>query len=293
MSLGGCTAKKEGRTFQSPQEAVDVMIDAVSNDDTKALLAIFGSEGKKVISSGDKVADKAGRERFVQSYTAMHTLVKETDEKITLVVGTEEWPFPIPLVKAGDTWRFDTAAGREELLNRRIGRNELNAIQACLAYVDAQREYALKDRDGDGLLDYAQKFVSKKGKKDGLYWEAEEGEEQSPLGSLVASTAQAGYTPRSSGEKSQPYYGYYYKILKAQGKNAPGGAYKYTIKGDMIGGFALVAYPAEYGGSGVMTFMVNHDGVVCQKDLGKFTEKKAARIKKFDPAETWEEVEDQ
>jgi hypothetical protein len=182
-------------------------------------------------------------------------------------------------------------AGKEELLNRRIGRNELNTIQTCLAYVDAQREYAMKDRDSDKLLEYAQKFWSTKGKKDGLYWETKEGEEQSPFGSLAARAIQAGYAPKKPGDKPVPYYGYFYKILKAQGKNAPGGAYDYVIKGKMIGGFALVAYPAEYGASGIMTFVVNHDGVVYQKDLGKETGKVASAMTKFDPDKTWKKVE--
>lgn len=293
MSLGGCTPKKAGMTFQSAEEAVEAMIDAVSQGDTQELLAIFGSEGKEVISSGDEVADKAGRERFVQAYEEMNKLVKETDTKVTLLVGTEAWPFPIPIVKEGETWRFDTQEGREELLNRRIGRNELHTIQVCLAYVDAQREYALRDRDGDEKLNYAQQVISTEGKKDGLYWEAEEGEAQSPLGPLAAKAAEAGYKARKSGEKPQPYYGYYYKILKAQGEHAPGGVYDYVVKGNMIGGFALVAYPAEYGSAGVMTFMVNHDGVVYQRDLGKGTAKKAKKMKKFDPDETWKEVEEQ
>jgi hypothetical protein len=293
VSHGGCTAEKAGMAFTSAEEAVEAMMDAVSNDDTKALLAIFGSEGKKVISSGDKVADKAGRERFVQAYQEMNKLVKETDEKATLLVGREEWPFPIPIVKVGETWRFDSVEGKEELFNRRIGRNELNTIQVCLAYVDAQREFALKDRDGDGLMEYAQKFVSTKGKKDGLYWKTEEGEEQSPLGSLAAKATKEGYTSGKSGEEPQPYWGYYYKILKAQGENAPGGAYDYVVNGKMIGGFALVAFPAEYGNAGIMTFMVNHDGVVYQQNLGEDTEKISNKMKQFDPDETWEEVKDQ
>ena len=221
----------------------------------------------------------------------MNKLEKETDSKMTLVVGEEEWPFPIPIVKKGESWLFDTKAGKEELLNRRIGRNELNTIQTCLAYVDAQREYAMKDRDGDGLLAYAQKFWSTKGKKDGLYWEAKEGEEQSPLGLGAARAVREGYTPRKPGDKPSPFHGYFYRILKAQGKNAPGGAYDYVVKGKMIGGFALVAYPAEYGASGVMTFIVNHDGVVYEKDLGAETAKIASAMTKFDPDQTWKKAE--
>jgi hypothetical protein len=221
----------------------------------------------------------------------MNKLVSENDKRVILHVGNEKWPFPLPVVKKGENWFFDTKAGKEEILNRRIGRNELNAIQVCLAYVDAQREYVLKDRDGDKLLEYAQKFISKEGGKDGLYWEAKEGEEQSPLGPLVAKAAKEGYTGKKSGNKPTPYHGYYYKILKVQGKNAPGGEYDYMVKGKMIGGFALVAYPAEYGNSGVMTFIVNQDGVVYEKDLGKDIEKIATAMKKFDPDKTWKNVE--
>jgi hypothetical protein len=184
-------------------------------------------------------------------------------------------------------------AGKEELLNRRIGRNELNTIQTCLAMVDAQREYAMKDRDSDKVREYAQKFMSTKGKKDGLYWEVKEGEKQSPLGSLAAQAVQEGYASKKPGDKPSPYHGYFYRILKAQGKNAPGGAYDYVVNGNMIGGFALVAYPAEYGASGIMTFVVNHDGVVYEKDLGKETGKIAKAMTKFDPDKTWKKVEEQ
>jgi hypothetical protein len=221
----------------------------------------------------------------------MNKLVNENDMKVILHVGNGDWPFPIPVVKKGDHWLFDTMAGKEEILNRRIGRNELNAIQVCLAYVDAQREYVLKDRDGDKLLEYAQKFISREGEKNGLYWEAKEGEPQSPLGPLIAKAAGEGYAGRKPGGKRNPYHGYYYRILKAQGKNAPGGEYDYMVSGKMIGGFALVAYPAEYGNSGVMTFIVNHDGVVYEKDLGKDTEKIATAMKKFNPDRTWKKVE--
>jgi hypothetical protein len=191
-------------------------------------------------------------------------------------------------VKKDGLWRFDAKAGREEILARRIGQNELSAIQVCLAYVDAQREYVAKDRDGDGILEYAQKFGSDKGKKNGLFWMAKEGEEQSPLGPLAAVAYNQGY--RRKGVNPQPFYGYYYRILQGQGKNAPGGAYDYTVKGNMIGGFALVAYPAKYGASGVMTFIVSHDGVVYQKDLGRNTEKTAQAMKVFDPDSTWKKA---
>jgi len=284
-------ADAQQKTFKSPEEAVKSLMEAVRASDTKEVLAIFGPTWNEIISKVDKVQDKAARDRFMKAYDEMNKLEKETDSKVTLVVGKEEWPFPIPIVKVGESWRFDTKAGKEELLNRRIGRNELNTIQACLTYVDAQREYAMKDWDGDGLLAYAQKFGSTKGKKDGLYWKAKEGEEQSPLGPLAARAVSEGYTGRKPGDKPVAYYGYYYRILKAQGKNAPGGAYDYVVKGKMIGGFALVAYPAEYGSSGIMTFIVNHDGVVYQKNLGSKTAKVASTMKAYDPDEIWEKAE--
>ena len=284
-------ADAQQKTFKSPEEAVKGLMEAVRASDTKEVLAIFGPTWNEIISSVDKVQDKAAKDRFIKAYDEMNKLEKETDSKVTLVVGKEEWPFPIPIVKVGESWRFDTKAGKEELLNRRIGRNELNTIQACLTYVDAQREYAMKDWDGDGLLAYAQKFGSTKGKKDGLYWKAKEGEEQSPLGPLAARAVSEGYTGRKPGDKPVAYYGYYYRILKAQGKNAPGGAYDYVVKGKMIGGFALVAYPAEYGSSGIMTFIVNHDGVVYQKNLGSKTAKVASTMKAYDPDEIWEKAE--
>jgi len=292
MSIAADVKQVKQKSFQSPEEAAKALFDALKAGDTKEMLAIFGQAGKEVISSGDEVADKAARERFVKSYEAMNKLEKETDKKVTLVVGNHDWPFPVPIVKKGETWVFDTMAGKEELLNRRIGRNELNTIQTCLAVVDAQREYAMKDRDSDKVLEYAQKFRSTKGKKDGLYWEAKEGEKQSPLGDLAAQAVKEGYTPGKPGQGPQPYHGYYFKILKAQGKNAPGGAYDYVVNGKMIGGFALVAYPAEYGASGIMTFIVNHDGVVFEKDLGKETGKIASAISKYDPDKTWKKAEE-
>jgi hypothetical protein len=279
------------KSFKSPEEAVKALIDATKGNDTKELMAIFGPAGKELVSSGDEVADQFRRDRFIKAYEAMNRLVSEVEKKVVLHVGNRDWPFPIPIVKDGENWFFNTKAGKQEVLNRRIGRNELNTIQVSLAYVDAQREYALKSRDKGGLLEYAQRFVSKEDKKDGLYWEAKEGEEQSPLGPLVAKATKEGYGLRKSGEKRSPYHGYYYRILKAQGENAPGGAYDYVVNGKMIGGFALVAYPAEYGNSGVMTFMVNHEGAVYQKDLGKETETLVSAMKKYDPDKTWKKAE--
>jgi hypothetical protein len=277
------------KSFRSPEEAVKGLMEAAKAGDAKEALAIFGPAGKEIISSGDEVADKEVRDRFVKAYDEMNKLVNKDENKVILTVGKDDWPFPIPIVKQKGNWIFSTWEGKEEILNRRIGKNELSTIQVCLAYVDAQREYALKVRDGEASPEYAQKFLSTKGKKDGLYWEAKEGEEQSPLGSLAARAIKEGYTKK--GDRPIPYHGYFYKILKAQGKHAPGGAYSYVVNGRMMGGFALVSYPAEYGSSGVMTFIVNHDGVVFEKDLGKGTEKIASAIAKFDPDKTWKKVE--
>ena len=277
------------KTFASPEEAVKAAVAATKNNDDKELLAIFGPQAKDLMFSGDAVADKQRRERFLAAYNEKNSIASEGERRI-ITVGKSAWPFPIPLVKNADSWMFDAEKGREEILNRRIGQNELDAIQVSLAYVDAQREYAMKDRDGDGLRDYAQKFRSDTGKNNGLYWQAKTEEEQSPLGPLVARARSEGYGQNKASDKPAPYRGYFYKILTAQGKDAPGGAYTYLIKGKMIGGFALVAYPAEYGNSGVMTFIVNHDGKVFQKDLGEKTASAAAAMKEYNPGSSWTEV---
>jgi hypothetical protein len=281
-------AAQKQKTFASAEAAVQALIDALKAGDTKGLSALFGPKGKEIVFSGDPVADKLGRERFVMLYEQKNKLEEAGPDKFILQVGSQGWPFPIPVVKKKGSWIFDVDEGKEELLARRIGGNELSVIQVCLAYVDAQREYALKDRDGDGVLAYAQKLGSSPGKKDGLYWKAKEGEKPSPLGSFAAAAQKQGY---KKGAKPTPFHGYYYRILKGQGKDAPGGAYDYVVKGKMIGGFALVAYPAQYGSSGIMTFIVNHDGVVYQKDLGKETEKTAQAMKLFNPDRNWKKVE--
>jgi len=279
-------AAAQQKTFSSAADAVKAAISAAKNNDDKELLAIFGPQAKDLISSGDAVADKQRRAQFIKAFDEKNRLVVEGESTI-VVIGKNEWPFPIPLVKKNDSWVFDTAKGREEILNRRIGDNELSAIQISLAYFDAQREYAQKDRDGDGLLEYAQKFHSDPGKKNGLYWEAKTGDEVSPLGPFAVRAAKEGYVQKAQADKPAPYHGYYYRILSAQGKDAPGGAYSYVVKGNMIGGFALVAYPAEYGNSGVMTFLVNHDGTVYEKDLGPESGRVARKLSKFDPDKTW------
>jgi len=253
---------------------------------------VLGPHGKDLISSGDEVADEELRKRLIVQYDVKNRIEMVSDSRAVLSVGEDDWPLAIPIVKKGQRWLFDSKGGREEVLNRRIGRNELAVIKVCEAYVDAQQEFALMDGDGDGLFEYAQSFVSAPGKKDGLYWETKEGERPSPLGPFAARARRVGYMKQLSTERPQPYYGYFYKILKGQGKSAKGGAYDYVVKGNMIGGFALVAYPARYGNSGVMTFIVNHEGVVYQKDLGKKTAQLALAMTRFDPDKTWKKVEE-
>lgn len=277
-------AKQE--TFATPEEAARQLAAAARSGDSKAVIAILGPEAKAIIASGDPVADSKGRERFARAYDEANRLERSGDAKAVLSVGKDEWPFPIPIVKDAAGWRFDTKAGKEEILNRRIGRNEHRTIQAALAYVDAQREYYLRNPQGDKLLHYAQKFLSASGKRDGLYWRARGAEQPSPLGPVFAAARAEGYGKGSSG-KPYPYQGYFFRILKGQGPEARGGAYDYLAQGRMIGGFALVAYPAEYGSSGVMTFIVNHDGVVYEKDLGPDSGGIARKMAKFNPDKTW------
>jgi hypothetical protein len=284
LSSGVALAQK---SFSSPEEAVKAIVAAAKSNNDKELLAIFGAQAKEILFSGDPVADKQRRAEFIAAYEQANRLATEGENRI-LIVGKQDWPFPIPLVKKGSGWVFDITKGKEEILNRRIGENELFTIQACLAVVDAQREYAMKDRDRNGLLEYAQKFESDPGKKNGLYWVAKTGEPQSPLGPLVSQARSEGYQKASTGPT--PYHGYLYRILTAQGKNAPGGAYSYIVKGKMIGGFAVVAYPAQYGNSGVMTFIVNHDGKVFQKNLGADTASLAKNMKEYNPDKTWTEA---
>jgi hypothetical protein len=281
-------AQPKQKSFGTPEAAVEALVKALRDGSEKELLAIFGPGSETLISSGDKVDDREHRQEFVRLYGEANRLAPAGDKKVIVHVGKNDWPFPIPIVKTGDNWRFDTKQGKEEILNRRIGENELGAIQTCLAIFDAQREYAAADRDGDGLLEYAQKFESTKGKTDGLYWEVKPGEKPSPLGPLVAKAKGEGY---SKADRPAPYNGYFYRILKAQGKSAKGGAYSYLVKGKMVGGFAVVAYPATYAVSGVKTFIVNHEGVVYQKDLGPKTIKLAKAMKEFNPDKTWEKSE--
>jgi hypothetical protein len=277
--------------FATPEDAVTALVDALKSGDTKALLAVLGPDGSRVAESGDPVADREGREAFVQAFEEKHALDKKSDTEMILETGKDAWPMPIPIVKDDQGWHFDSHAGAEEILNRRIGRNELSAIQASLAYVDAQREYYHRDPEKSGLMHYARYILSTPGKRDGLYFETKEGEEESPLGRGFANARAHGY--KGEHGKQEAYHGYYFKVLTGQGSHAEGGAYGYLARGVMLGGFALVAYPATWDNSGVMTFIVNQDGVVYEKDLGPKTASIAQAMTKFDPDETWKPVTDQ
>jgi hypothetical protein len=275
--------------YASPAAAADALAAAAKSGDQKALLVVLGRNAGDIVSSGDDVADAAGRQRFAAAYDAKHSIATDGDKKAVMVIGDRDFPFPIPIVRnKNGTWSFDIAAGREEIFYRRIGRNEIDTIQTCLAYVDAQNEYAAKDRDGKGAGAYAQRVISLPSRKNGLYWPSEQGADESPLGELFAAASQQGYRP---GTGRGAYHGYYYKILTRQGAAAEGGAADYIVKGRMIGGFALVAWPATYGNSGVMTFIVNHAGTVYEKDLGPDTPKLAKRIVSFNPDQTWKKVD--
>ncbi len=277
--------QQQQQTFQTPEAAAEALVAAAKAADARALLRVLGPDGEDIISSGDPVADANNRKLLVEAYDLKHGIEKDGDDKAMLTLGDDDWPFPIPLVRVNDAWRFDTEAGRDEVLFRRIGRNELTVIQAMLAYVDAQQEYAEKNFGGSNA--YAQRIVSRPGKKDGLYWPDAQGEPESPLGEFAARAALDGYRP---GQQRIPFHGYYYKVLTRQGPAAEGGTLDYVVKGQMIGGFALIAYPAEYDNSGIMSFMINQDGVVYEKDLGTDTARIASRITAFNPDEGWQKV---
>jgi len=276
------------KSFTSPDEAVKSLVAAVRADNLKGLLSMLGPGGKELVSSGDDLADRVGREKFLKAYDRKNRLLEKSPEKMILCTGEDDWPMPIPIVKKGTAWVFNTREGKQEILNRRIGRNELHVMDLLHAYVDAQHEYATKNCSGSGSVEFAQRLVSSKGKRDGLYWAAEEGGEQSPLGPLVARAAKEGY----ANPDLSPFHGYYFRILKGQGRHAKGGAYTYLSRGKMILGFGLVAYPAEYGNSGIMTFIVNQEGVIYQKNLGRETKHRALAMKIFDPDKTWKKVEE-
>jgi hypothetical protein len=267
--------------FPTPQAAGKALVSAAESNDTGALLKLFGPEGKPIVDSGDHAEDRALRMQFAKLAQEKMQVEQRDPSHATILVGSAEWPFPVTLALVKGEWHFDTPAGKIEVLARRIGRNELNAVEVCRGYVEAQIEYASTDRDANGVLEYAQKIVSSAGKRDGLYWEGE---------SALVPKAFSDAAATLEGHKSAPYHGYYFRILRAQGPDAPGGALEYVVKGKMIGGFALVAWPAEYGASGIKTFLVNHKGIVYEKDLGVSAAASARQMTRFDPDKTWKPV---
>ena len=286
-STSAAAAAPAQKSFATPEDAVNALVQAVKRQDRNAVLAALG-DASEWLSSGDVAADRETVERFLSAFDEKHTIVRDGD-KSTLMIGSDAFPFAFHLVRSGDAWRFDTASGKEELLARRIGRNELSAIEVLRAIVDAQHEYASEDRVGQGVLAYAQRFASRPGKRDGLYWAAKAGEPESPLGVLVAQAAHEGY--KQGDNPPTPYHGYLYRMLKGQGANARSGAFDYVMRGRAIAGFAVVAYPARYGNSGIMTFIVNQDGQLYQADLGPGTKTKAEGMQRFDPGKGWVAVD--
>ena len=274
--------------FKTPEEAVDALAKAARSGDSKSVVSILGPGSQELVSSGDPVEDANVRQEYLAAYDAGHRIVSEPGKPSVLVIGPNDWPFPIPMVQRDGQWIFDVPAGREEVLARRIGRNELSTMKAMLAYWDAQQDYADMNKSKSGQAVYAQRIVSSPGKKDGLYWPTSGNEPPSPLGEAVAAATQRGYRPGAG----EPYHGYRFKILLRQGPTAPGGAVDYIVKGDMIGGFAAVAYPAEYGNSGIMTFIINHEGDIYEKDLGEGTARIASQMTSFNPDHTWRKVVD-
>jgi len=274
--------------FPTPELAAQALVEASRTDDLKGMQAILGPGSRELIYSGDAVSDNAGRDRFVAAYEQKHSLKAKNDTTMILHIGTDDWSLPIPIVQRKSGWSFDAGKGKKEILNRRIGRNELQVIEVLDAYVDAQQEYASKDCRGAGKVEFAQRIISTQGTHDGLYWEAKETEQQSPLGPLMARAAKEGYDTRDG--NLSPFHGYYFKVLTGQGPNAVGGSYQYVVKGKMILGFALIAYPAEYGNSGVMTFIVNQAGVIYEKNLGKKTRQLAEAATLFNPGKGWKKV---
>ena len=287
----GVALAQDGRpqAFDTPEQAIAELIQSARSNNQDAILKILGNGAQELVESGDPINDADGRKRFVTAYDKKHSIQSEGADRAVLLLGDDDFPFPIPVIKVRDRWSFDVAEGKEEILNRRIGRNELNTIQALLAIADAQLEFAELQLADKALKQYAQKFVSSQGKKDGLYWPAQDDAAQSPLGPLVANAVRAGYQPtaRASGEPTRPYQGYHFKMLLAQGRNAPGGAHPYVVQGRMMGGFAVIAYPATYGNSGVKTFIISHDRIVFESDLGEDTKEIAEVIRTFDPTSSW------
>lgn len=283
--------KERQKSFRSPAEAVNSLAEAVKNNDLKSLKYILGPDSEKLITSGDAVADQAGRDRFIELYNENHRLELKGGGRTILTLGKDDFPFPLPLLLKGRMWVFDTRGGSDEILNRRIGSNELSVVEVLKDYLEAQREYARNDHDDNGVLEFARKLDSTPGKQDGLFWEVKEGEEPSPFGPLAAKADCEGYGKAFRDSDPEPFHGYYFKVLMKQGENAEGGAFDYLVNDKMVLGFALVAYPARYRASGVMTFIVNQGGVIYEKDLGKETARIAAEMTSFDPDKTWKKVE--
>jgi hypothetical protein len=282
------TAAHAGQTnFATPEEGAAALAAAVRAQDPQTLLSIVGPSSKSWIFSGDKVADRADWKHFLELYDSKHAIEMSGDGKATVIVGEDAWPFPAPLIKTTAGWHFDSQAGREEVLNRRVGRNELDTIQTLLAVVDAQREYVRVDYDKDGFTTYAKRFHSSPGKKDGLYWPAAPNEPESPLGDLVAQATEEGYVDKGTKAAGTPYHGYLFRMLTAQGPAARGGAFDYLVRGKVFGGFAVIAWPAKYANSGIMTFIVNHEGIVYECDLGDTTPGRVAKITHFNPDKSW------
>lgn len=284
------TKQQRQPTFASAEAAAKALVDAVRAMDAHALVTVVGPGSRSWLFSGDPVSDRDDWKRFLAAYDRQHVIIHGPDGQTRLQVGEHGWTFPAPLVNHGEVWKFDATAGREETLNRRIGANELTSIQTLLAIVDAQREYAANDLDGNGSNDYAQRFMSSEGKRDGLYWPTEARQAASPLGPLLGSAALERVGKQLKTGKPVAYHGYHYRLLKGQGKMAPGGAYSYLLGDRMIGGFAVLAFPAKYGVSGVMSFVVNHEGTVFQKNLGKNTAATAAGMRLYNPDGSWKKV---
>ena len=280
-------ADKAQRDFASAEQAAEALIGAMRSNNQPELLRILGPSAEALIHSGDEVADGQARLRLVNAFDAAHRIELEGTSRALMVVGAEQWSLPIPVVQQGERWHFDTDAGTQRILDRRVGRNELSVIRVCREYVAAQREYAARDRLGNGSGEFAQRFDSSPGKRDGLYWEAAAGETPSPFGPLMARARAEGYAAKDGLDRPSPYHGYYYRILTRQGVHAPGAAKDYLIDGHMTGGYALLAYPAKWGDSGIMTFVVNQDGIVFEKNLGPETDRLAREITVYDPDLSW------
>jgi hypothetical protein len=290
--LSASTALAAPKAFETPEAAVGAVIEALKAGDRDALLAVFGPENEDVIISGEDERDRQDREEFLAAYDHMHRVAVNADGVATLYVGREQWPFPLRLVEGDAGWVFDVEGGREEMLDRRIGRNELDVIELMRAYVGVQARFRQTDYDGDGVMEFASALLSSPGQRDGLYWPPEADAPESPVSDIVAQAAAEGYVLRGQSEPPKPYLGYYFHLLQKQGPNAPGGAMDYVINGNMVAGHALLAFPADWGETGIMSFMVGENGVVLEADLGEETVEAANAIDAFDPGEEWQPVSD-